>query len=334
MVRVLIADKFESHGVEGLRSLGCEVVHEPGVTPETMPEAIARIDPAVVIVRSTKVLAPAIGAAKSLGYIIRAGSGYDNIDCDAAGSRGISVSNCPGMNAVAVAELAMGHLINLDRRLPEQDAALKGGHWNKKEFGKARGLKGMNLFVHGFGAIGQEVAIRAKAFGMHVFTTSHHLSAGEVERLGATLIGSDRADLLAKLPMMDAVSVHVPVTDETKGSCNAEFFGAMKPGAYFINTSRGPVVDEEALVEACRTRGIRAGLDVYCDQPATPECDWKPALAAESSIYCSHHCGASTDQAQNAVADEVVRLVKVYKETGNCENVVNAEAMRTASADA
>ncbi len=333
-MRVLIADKFEAEGVEGLGSIGCEVVHEPGVTPDTMAEALTRIDPEVLVVRSTKVLAPAIAAAKSLRYIIRAGSGYDNIDRDAAGAKGIRVSNCPGMNAVAVAELAMGHLINLDRRLPEQDAALKNGTWNKKEYGKARGLKGLNLFVHGFGAIGQEVASRAKAFGMHVFTTSHHLTAGEVERLGATMIGPERDEVLAKLPEMDAVSVHVPVTDETRGSLNAEFFGAMKPGAYFVNTSRGPVVDEQALMEACRTKGIRAALDVYCDQPATPEADWRPEVACESGVYCSHHCGASTNQAQLAVAEEVVRLVQVYKDTGSCENVVNAEALRTASAGA
>ena len=333
-MRVLIADKFEAEGVEGLGSIGCEVVHEPGVTPDTMAEALTRIDPEVLVVRSTKVLAPAIAAAKSLRYIIRAGSGYDNIDRDAAGAKGISVSNCPGMNAVAVAELAMGHLINLDRRLPEQDAALKNGTWNKKEYGKARGLKGLNLFVHGFGAIGQEVASRAKAFGMQVFTTSHHLTAGEVERLGATMIGPERDEVLAKLPEMDAVSVHVPVTDETRGSLNAEFFGAMKPGAYFVNTSRGPVVDEQALMEACRTKGIRAALDVYCDQPATPEADWRPEVACESGVYCSHHCGASTNQAQLAVAEEVVRLVQVYKDTGSCENVVNAEALRTASAGA
>lgn len=331
-MRVLIADKFEAQGIEGLRGLGCEVIVEPGITPETMGEALQRLDPEVLVVRSTKVLAPAIDSARSLRYIVRAGSGYDNIDCDAASRRGIRVSNCPGMNAVAVAELTMGHLINLDRRLPEQDAALKAGRWNKKEYSVSRGLKGMNLFVHGFGAIGQEVAKRAKAFGMNVYTTSHHLNAGEVERLGATMIGPDRADVLARLPMMDAVTVHIPLTDETKGSCDAEFFGAMKPGAYFVNTSRGPVVDERALMAACAGRGIRAALDVYCGQPSTPAGEWRPEVACQSGVYCSHHCGASTDQAQNAVADEVVRLVGVYKETGSCENVVNAEALGSAPA--
>lgn len=333
-MRVLIADKFEDQGIEGLSALGCEVVVEPELGPETLAEALGRIQPEVLVVRSTKVPADVIAAGGPLKYIIRAGSGYDNIDYVAAGERGIAVSNCPGMNAVAVAEAAMGHLINLDRRLPDQDQQLKSGRWNKKEFSKARGLKGMNLFVHGFGAIGQEVAKRAQAFGMHVYTTSRHLTAGEVERLGATMIGCTREEIIEQLPKMDAVSVHVPATDETKGSCGSEFFNAMKPGAYFINTSRGPVVDEQALAEACRTKGIRAGLDVYCDQPGFKDGDWCPEIAKTPGVYCSHHCGASTDQAQLAVADEVVRLVSHFNATGTCENVINSDQLSKQSAEA
>lgn len=333
-MRVLIADKFETQGVEGLRGAGCEVVVEPGITPETMAEALTRLDPEVLVVRSTKVLAPAIEAARSLRFIVRAGSGYDNIDCDAAGRKGIRVSNCPGMNAVAVAELTMGHLINLDRRLPMQDAQLKSGKWNKAEFGRARGLKGLNILIHGYGSIGREVAQRAKAFGMHLYVTSRHHPSGDIGATGLHYVNSDRQAILDALPNMDAVTVHVPGTDETRGFCDAAFFAAMKPGAYFINTSRGSVVDEKALIEACRTRGIRAGLDVYCNQPATASGDWRPEIACEGDILCSHHCGASTDQAQNAVADEVVRLVSVYKESGRCENVVNAEALRSALAGA
>lgn len=333
-MRVLIADKFEDQGIEGLKALGCEVTVEPDLGPETLPEALGRLSPDVLIVRSTKVPASAIDAGESLKYIIRAGSGYDNIDHAHAADRGIPVSNCPGMNAVAVAELAFGHLINLDRRISEQDAELKSGKWNKKEYSKARGLKGMNLFVHGFGAIGQEVASRAKAFGMHVFTTSRHLTEGEVERLGANLIGPEREDVLKTLPEMDAVSVHVPVTDETKGSCDRKFFDAMKPGAYFINTSRGPVVDEEALAEACQSKGIRAALDVYCDQPGFKDGNWCPTIANTPGVYCTHHCGASTDQAQLAVADKVVELVKVFKETGAAECVVNRAQLDMESAGA
>lgn len=326
-MRVLIADKFESQGVAGLIALGCEVVHEPGLSPETLPEAVGRVDPHVLIVRSTRVQAPAIEAGRSLGMIVRAGSGYDNIDGSKATQRGIPVCNCPGMNAVAVAELAMAHLLNLDRRLVAQDAQLKAGRWNKAEYSKARGLKGMHLLVHGYGAIGREVAQRARAFGMHVHATSRHHSADEIGAMGVHFVDSSREGLLAALPKMDAVTVHVPLGDETKSSCDAAFFAAMKPGAYFINTSRGPVVDERALAEACRTRGIRAGLDVYCNQPSATSGDFAPDIAKDPGVCCTHHCGASTDQAQNAVAEEVVRLVEVYTKTGACENVVNPESL-------
>lgn len=322
-MRVLIADKFEDQGIEGLRALGCEVTVEPDLSPETLPEAMTRLDPEVLVVRSTKVPAAAIDAGTSLKSIIRAGSGYDNIDHAHAASKGVPVSNCPGMNAVAVAELAMGHLINLDRRLAEQDTQLKSGRWNKKEFSNARGLRGMNLLVHGFGAIGQEVAARAQAFGMHIYATTRHVDSSHFESMGITLVESDRDTILEVLPEMDAISVHVPVTEETKGSCDAAFFDAMKPGAYFVNTSRGPVVDEAALAEACRTKGIRAGLDVYCEQPGFKDGEWKPEIASVSGVYCTHHCGASTDQAQLAVAEKVVELVKGLKNTGSVSCVIN-----------
>ncbi|GAB5495165.1 MAG: hypothetical protein Phyf2KO_02450 [Phycisphaerales bacterium] len=333
-MRVLIADKFEDQGIEGLKALGCDVTVEPDLGPESLPEAFSRVSPDVLVVRSTKVPSQVIDSGESLRYIIRAGSGYDNIDHAHAGDRGIPVSNCPGMNAVAVAELTIGHLINLDRRIAQQDTELKSGRWNKKEFGKARGLKGMNIFVHGFGAIGQEVATRANAFGMKVYATSRHLSSSEAERLGATLIEPSRDAILKALPEMDAVSLHVPVTDETKGSCNEAFFAAMKPGAYFINTSRGPVVDEAALAKACQTKNIRAALDVYCDQPGFKDGEWSPSIAAAPGVCCTHHCGASTDQAQLAVSDKVVDLVKIFKDTGTAECVVNRAQLDMESAGA
>jgi D-3-phosphoglycerate dehydrogenase len=331
---VLIADKFEDQGIAGLAAVGCEVTVEPDLGPDTLAEAIDSVRPDVLIVRSTKVPADAMGCADSLRYIIRAGSGFDNIDYVAAGKHGIAVSNCPGMNAVAVAEAAMGHLINLDRRLPEQDQELKAGRWNKKEFGKARGLKGMNILVHGFGAIGSELASRAQAFGMEVFATSRSMSEQDAATLGISLVGKTRGEILEALPRMDVVSIHVPATAETKGSCDAAFFDAMKPGAYFINTSRGPVVDEAALADACNTKGIRAGLDVYCDQPGFKDGSWSPGIARVQGVYCSHHCGASTDQAQQAVADEVVRLISQFKDSGTCENVINSDHLSNESAEA
>ena len=330
-MRIVIADKFEKQGIEALASMGCEVTVDPDLGPETLPAALDRLKPEILIVRSTKVPAAVIESCDSLRGIIRAGSGYDNIDGSAARERGIDVCNCPGMNAVAVAELTIGHLLNLDRRLSAQDAELKAGHWNKKEFSKARGLKGRTMLVIGLGSIGREVASRAKAFGIKVFGATHNMTPDAAAALGIEAVGADLASVLKALPAMDIVSVHVPANDETKGMCDAEFFGAMKEGAYFINTSRGALVDEPALIEAVRQRGIRAGLDVYQNQPAFKEGDWDSEVAKLAGVVCSHHIGASTDQAQQAVADEVVRLVRVFQDTGRFENVVNAG--RSATAD-
>ncbi|MFG0285087.1 MAG: NAD(P)-dependent oxidoreductase [Phycisphaerales bacterium JB039] len=322
-LKVLIADKFETSGIEGLKALGCEVQLSPELGPDTLPAAIAAFEPDILIVRSTKVPAPVIEGAESLKAIIRAGAGFDNIDIDAAAARGIGVCNCPGMNAVAVAEVAFAHLLCADRRLPEQLSDLRAGKWRKKEYAKARGIKGLTLGVIGVGAIGRAIVQRAKAFEMDVIGWDVIMTAARAAELGIRNGGSTRADLLKMLPKCDAVSLHIAANAETKNMCNAEFFAAMKPGAYFINTSRGTVVDEQALKAAILDKGVRAGLDVYQNQPPTPEMAWTTELASLPGVTCTHHCGASTDQAQQAVADETVRIVKVFSETGKLEHLVN-----------
>lgn len=321
-MRVLIADKFEDTGVRALEAAGCEVVVEPGLGPDTLPQALAKHEPEVLIVRSTKVPAGVIEGQSTLKGIIRAGAGHDNIDSAAASGKGVAVCNCPGMNAVAVAELAMGHIINCDRRLPAQDAELRTGHWNKKEYAKARGLKGLTLLLVGMGAIGREVATRANAFGMDVVGWSRSLTPQSAKEFGVRFGGSSQDDLKKLLGQADVVSVHVAATPETKGMCDASFFKAMKDGAYFVNTARGTLVDEKALLEAIKTKGLRAGTDVYQNQPGTPDEAFTTPLASEG-VCCSHHCGASTDQAQQAVADETVRIVTEYQKTGSFINVVN-----------
>lgn len=323
-MNILIVDKFEQPGIEALKALGAVVSYEPAAGAEGLPAAIARSSPAILIVRSTKVQAPVIQAAGSLKGIIRAGAGVDNIDVSAATAAGIRVCNCPGMNAVAVAELAMGLLLACDRRIPDQTAALKAGSWNKKEFStRARGLKGSTLGVVGLGAIGEAVASRARAFEMNVVGWSRSLTPAAAKRLGILHGGNDRAALLRMLGQCDAVSVHVAFTPDTKHLCNAEFFSAMKPGAAFINTSRGGVMDEAALREAVKSKGLRVGLDVYENQPATPQAEFKTPTAEIPGAVFTHHCGASTDQAQAAVAEETVRIVKVFAQTGRFENCVN-----------
>lgn len=330
-MNILIADQFEAAAVERLEGAGHAVRVDPSLEAPTLGAAIAEFEPEVLIVRSTKVPAGVIDQAGSVKLIIRAGAGYDNIDTDAAAARGVAVCNCPGMNAVAVAELAMGHLLCCDRRVPAQTAELKGGHWNKKEYSKARGLKGMRLGVVGVGSIGRALIQRAKAFEMEVSAWSRSLTPERAKGMGVEFGGNSREDLLKLAAGCDAISVHVAATDETKGLCDQAFFKAMREGAYFVNTARGSVVDEKSLIEAMRTKGIRVGLDVYANQPSEKDVDWQTPVA-HGAASLSHHVGASTDQAQTAVGEEAVRIVEVYASTGEFENCVNRDVLSNSGA--
>jgi D-3-phosphoglycerate dehydrogenase len=321
-VKVLIADKFEQVGIDGLKALGCEVINQPAAGAN-LGGALAESDPEILVVRSTKVPAAMIERGKSLKVIIRAGAGVDNIEVSAATARKIAVCNTPGMNAVAVAELAMGLLLCCDRRIPDQCETLKQGTWDKKGFGKARGLKGLTLGVVGVGHIGQEVIKRATAFGMNVVAWSRGITPQHAAALNCEFGGTDTPALHALAKRCDAITVHLPAAASTNKLFGKDFFAAMKPGAYFINTSRGSLVDEAALREAITTKGLRAGLDVYEGQPTDAQASWTCETAKLPGVYTTHHAGASTDQAQNAVAGEVVRIVKVYRESGRVENAVN-----------
>ncbi len=299
------------------------MAYEPTAGAEGLAAAVASARPEILVVRSSKVPAPVIQEFTGVKGIIRAGAGVDNIDVAAASAKSIGVCNCPGTNAVAVAELTMGLLLACDRRIVDQTGALRSGTWNKKEFAAARGLKGSTLGVVGLGAIGRAVIQRAKAFEMNIIAWSRSLTEQEARALGVRFGGSDRASLLGFLPECDSVSIHIALTPETKRFCDAEFFSAMKQGAYFINTSRGGVVDEAALRAAAAQKNLRVGLDVYEHQPATPQAAFTTETASLPNSGFTHHCGASTDQAQQAVAEEVVRIVRVYSQTGRLENRVN-----------
>lgn len=327
-MNVLIADKLEQSGIDGIKALGCKVTSDAAVAPEGIGAAVGSTGAQVLIVRGKKVPAAAIKESKGLKLIVRAGAGYDTIDVPAASAAGIAVCNCPGMNAVAVAELAMGLLLACDRRIPEETASLRAGMWNKKEFSKARGLKGTTLGVVGTGSIGRELIKRARAFDMKIIAWSRSLTAAAAKDLGAEFGGNDRAGLLSMLARCDSVSLHVAGNDGTKKLADTQFFSAMKKGAYFINTTRGSVVDEAALRQAIQDKGIRAGLDVFENEPATPEGAWDCPTVKLPGVAATHHVGASTDQAQEAVAAETVRIVKVFKETGRFENCVNASALK------
>jgi D-3-phosphoglycerate dehydrogenase len=317
-MKVLVADKFEQSGQDGLKAAGCEVTYQPDLKDDALVEAIGREQPDVLVVRGTKVSEAALDAG-ALKLVVRAGAGYNTIDVAAASSRGIYVSNCPGKNAIAVAELALALILALDRRIADNVQQLREGRWNKKEFSKARGLMGRTLGLVGTGQIGQEVITRARAFGMRVVAWSRSLTEERAAELGVERMESP----LDVARESDVVSVHVALNAETRGMINADFFGAMREGAYFVNTARGEVVDQDALLQAMRTRGLRAGLDVYANEPTTAAGEFADEIAREPNLYGTHHVGASTDQAQEAIAAETVRIVKTFKETGRVPNVVN-----------
>ena len=326
-MKVLVADKFETVGVDGLKDLGCEVVVQPDVKAEDLPAALRAMDPKILVVRSKKVSEAALRGGPALSLVIRAGAGIDNIDVAAASRLGIFVSNCPGKNSIAVAELVLGLLLALDRRIPDQVAALRRGEWQKGEYAKARGLHGRTLGILGLGQIGREVARRAQAFGMKVVAWSRNITLEDAERLH---IGYCETPVeVARLS--DAVSVNVAGAPETTALVNAEFLAALKPGAYLINASRGSVVDEKALADAVRERGIRAALDVYQNEPAGAKAEFRPEIVSLPGVYGTHHVGASTDQAQLAIAHEVIRIVGAYLSTGVAPHCVNRLARSSAT---
>jgi D-3-phosphoglycerate dehydrogenase len=317
-MKVLVADKFEKSGLGGLKDLGCEVVYEPDLKDEALTDAVGSSGAEVLIVRGTKVTRPMLEAGR-LSLVVRAGAGYNTIDVEAASERGISVANCPGKNSVAVAELAFGLILALDRRVADNASDLKRGAWNKKEYSKARGLFGRTLGLLGVGGIGKEMIPRARAFGMSVVAWSRSLTPERAQALGIERKASP-ADVAASC---DIASVHVALKPETKGLIGEEFFAAMKPGAFFINTSRAEVVDEAALEKAVREKGIRAGLDVFAGEPTGGSGEVSAPIFQLPGVIGTHHIGASTEQAQEAIAAETVRIVREYIEAGRAPNVVN-----------
>jgi D-3-phosphoglycerate dehydrogenase len=317
-MRVLIADEFEESGRAQLEALGCEVRFSPKLKDESLVTAVDEFRPDVLVVRGTKVPEAAL-AAGALKLVVRAGAGYNTIDVAAASRRGIYVSNCPGKNSVAVAELAFGLILALDRQIADNVIELREGRWNKSVFSKARGLLGRTLGLIGVGQIGREMIPRAKAFGLPVVAWSRSLTPENAKQLGVECQASPAEVAEAA----DIVSVHVALNAQTKGMLGAEFFAAMRAGAAFINTSRAEVVDQEALARAVTEKGIRAGLDVFAKEPAGGAGEFADEIVKLPGVYGTHHIGASTEQAQEAIAAETVRIIWTFRETGKVPNVVN-----------
>ncbi len=321
-MKVLVADKFEKSGIDGLEAAGCHVIYQPDLKDEGLVQAVKETAADVLIVRGTAVTAAMLEAG-SLSLVVRAGAGYNTIDVATASKRGIYVSNCPGKNAIAVAELAFALLLSLDRRVPDNVAELRAGRWNKKEYSKARGVFGRTLGLLGYGNIGQEMAKRAHAFGMPIVVWSRRFASGRDSVDDQPVPMS-----LARSPQevadrCDVLSVHLALNADTKGLVDGSVLERLKPGSYFINTARAEVVDYSALERVVRERDIKVGLDVFASEPTSGTAEFKDTLVAQQNVYGTHHIGASTDQAQDAIAAETVRIVSAYKDTGKVPNVVN-----------
>lgn len=321
-MKVLIADTFEQSGLDGLKSAGCDVVYQPDLKDDALASAIRDTAADILIVRSTAVTGAMLEEG-ALSLVVRAGAGYNTIDVAAASKRGIYVSNCPGKNAIAVAELAFALLLALDRRVPDNVADLRAGKWNKKEYAKARGVFGRTIGLLGYGNIGQEMAKRAHAFGMPIVVWSRRFATARVDPGAEPIpitVASSPEDLAAHC---DILSVHLALNGETKGLVNAAVLDKLKPGSFFINTARAEVVDYAALEKIAREKNVRIALDVFASEPSTATGEFKDAIASLQNVYGTHHIGASTDQAQDAIAAETVRIVAAYKDTGKVPNVVN-----------
>ena len=236
-MKVLVADKFEKSGLDGLKAAGCEVVYQPDASGDALTGAIRETAADVLVVRSTQVTAPMLEAG-ALSLVVRAGAGYNTIDVATASKRGIYVSNCPGKNAIAVAELTLALILALDRRVADNVIELRAGKWNKKEYSKAKGLFGRTLGLLGYGNIGQEVAKRAHAFGMPIVVWSRRFATGRAD------VGDQVVPMhFAKTPeeaaaLSDILSVHLALTSDTRGLVSGSVIDRLKPSSYFINTAR------------------------------------------------------------------------------------------------
>jgi len=322
-MRILVADRLPAHVEVAMKAAGHECVIQPELTDAALPGAVDGVD--VLVVRSTKVTADTISAAGSLRLVVRAGSGTNTIDCDAATRRGVFVANVPGRNAIAVAELTMGLLLAVDRAIPDNTLKLREGRWDKKRFSATgRGLYGSRLGVVGLGNIGLAVADRAAAFGVSLVAQAKGSRSVEanrrIDQLGIRLV----PDLVTLASEVDALTVHVPLNSETRGMVGAEVLDALQPGI-LLNTSRAEVVDTDALIARLDAGLLSAGLDVFPDEPGAGTADWHSSLAAHPRVVGTHHIGASTEQAQEAVAAGVVEILTAFAD-GELLNVVNPPA--------
>jgi len=327
-MRVLIADRFDHPTLELLRSAGCEVEMRPDLSVDGLAPALAEFRPDALVVRGLPVGREALRASDRLGLVVRTGANAETIDLDEASRRGIAVATTPGRNAAAVAELAWGLILALDRRIPEQVNDVRAGRWNRAPYARAAGLYGRTLGVVGMGPVGREMAARGRAFGMRVVAWGFTITREECDALGV-----DHVESLVNLARLsDVITVNAPAVPEAEGLVGERFLMATRPGAILVNTSRGSTIDEKALAKAIAERGLRCGLDVWSGEPAGNDGEFRHPLAGHPQVYGTFHVGAATEQAHQATAKEAARIVRAWAERGEVPGCLNLAAATPATA--
>jgi len=297
--RVLVSDPLSARALEMLRAApGVTVDERRGLKEPDLQPLVTDID-AWIVRGATQVTRPLIEAAPRLRWIARAGAGLDNIDVATAKSRGIAVLNVPGANAVAVAELVFGLLLGLLRHIPAADTSIRRGEWDKSRF-MGRELRGKTLGIVGLGKIGRAVARRAQAFEMTCIGHDPIVPADEIRAIGVEPLA-----LEALLPRAEILTLHVPLVPETRGVIGAARLAKLPKGAIVVNAARGGLVDEAALLEALNSGAVSgAALDVFGEEPPKGS-----PLATHPHVVATPHIGAATVEAQEAVGEEIVKLL-------------------------
>ena len=328
-MRLLFADRLPEQTIEDLESRGHTCVVEPGLSADDLPGRIAGFDG--LVVRSTKVKRPVFEAADRLVLVVRAGAGTNTIDTDAAATHGVFVCNVPGRNSAAVAELTLGLLLAVDRRIADNVADLRNGRWDKGQYSKAGGLLGSTMGIIGLGSIGLCVAERAAAFGMQVLAVAKSGRAAARRGAGRGLrCAPGSTPSTSSSPARTWSASTSRRTSDTRNLVDADFLAKLRPGAILLNTSRGDVVDEQALLEALDGGRLRAGLDVFADEPGSSKGAWESPLASHPAVVATHHIGASTEQAQRAIAAGVAEIIGAF-ESGEVRHCVNLDDRRLGS---
>jgi len=296
--RVVIAEPFAEIGMDVLRARGLEVISCVGKPREALVDAIATAD-AVIVRSETKVDRAMLGAMPNVVVVGRAGTGVDTIDVDAATEAGILVLNVPGANSVTACELTFAHMLSLARRVPDSVQQLREGIWNRKDL-LGTELYGKTLGIVGLGRIGGLVATRASAFGMTLLAHDPFISEARAESFKAKLLPLEEV-----LAQSDIVTLHVPLTAQTRGMIAAEHLRLMKPTAYIVNCARGGVIDEQALLDALDAGTIAAaGIDVVTKEPPPPD-GTGARLHRHPKLYATTHIGGNTHEALQRIATEL-----------------------------